>query len=86
MYFNLSYSSKSSPQLIGTYVRPHLEFAVPGWNPYRKGDIDILEKVQRRATKISRELHGLRYENRCKKTKMNNTRGKKATRKLNTNV
>ena len=57
-------------KLYTTYVRPHLEFAVAVWNPYRKNDIDILEKVQRRATKVSRELHGVSYENRLKRLKL----------------
>ena len=39
-------------QLYFSLVRPHLEFASSVWNPYRQGDISILEKVQRRASKI----------------------------------
>ncbi len=41
-------------RLYSTYIRPHLEFAAPVWNVYMKGDIDTLEKVQRRATSPSR--------------------------------
>jgi hypothetical protein len=29
------------------YVRPHLEFAVPAWFPWLKGDKEALEKVQK---------------------------------------
>ena len=57
-------------KLYTTYVRPHLEFAISVWSPYRKGDMDILEKVQRRATKVAHELRGLSYVNRCKKLKL----------------
>ena len=46
-----------------TFVRPHLEFASSVWNPRRKKDIAILEKVQHRATKTYNSRH-LNYEDR----------------------
>ena len=45
-------------------VRPHLEYASEIWNPYLMGDIQTLEKVQRRATKLVPELRDLDYTNR----------------------
>ena len=50
--------------LYTTFVRPHLEFVVAVWSPFLKGDINILEKVQRRATKLIPELRNLSYEER----------------------
>ena len=37
--------------MYASMIRPHLEYAVQVWNPKLIGDIESLEKVQRRATK-----------------------------------
>ena len=50
-----------------TIVRPHLECCIQAWRPYLKKDIDTLERIQRRATKIILELRDLSYEERLKK-------------------
>ena len=47
-----------------SFVRPHLEFASSVWNPYRLGDISVLDKVQSRASKIPTRLKVLPYEDR----------------------
>ena len=37
-----SRDAKTWTNLYTSYIRPHLEFAVPVWNPYAKGDIEKL--------------------------------------------
>ena len=48
-------------------MRPRLEFCIQVWNPYLKKDIVLLEKVQKRATKMISELRHLNYEQRLSK-------------------
>ena len=38
--------------LYKTIVRPHLEYCIQARRPYREKDIDILERLQRRATEM----------------------------------
>ena len=49
-------------QLYKTFVRCHLEFSTPAWSPWQAGDIDVLERVQRRAVSLIQGLRGTTYE------------------------
>ena len=49
-------------QLYKQFVRCHMDFAVPAWCPWSTGDIETLEKVQRRAINLIVGLRGRTYE------------------------
>jgi len=45
-------------------VRPHVEYANSIWSPYKKGDTEAIEKIQKRATKLVISLKKLPYKER----------------------
>jgi len=47
--------------LYKSYVRPLLEFSIQAWSPSLRQDINCLEQVQRRATKLVVGLKRLEY-------------------------
>ena len=49
-----------------TYIRPHIEFANSACNPHLRKDIEILEHVQRSATKVPHATRHLQYTERLK--------------------
>ena len=53
-------------KLYTVIVRPHLEYANIVWHPHWKKDIELIEKVQHRATRLVPELRSLPYAERLK--------------------
>jgi len=64
---NFKYLKTSSFILLyKNMVRSHLDYCSSVWSPYRKGDMDDIEKVQKKATKLIPELKRMNYIDRLK--------------------
>lgn len=50
--------------LYGALARPHLEYWVQLWAPQSKEDLDILDRIQQRATKMTNKLEPISYKKR----------------------
>jgi len=52
--------------LYSTLVRPHLEYCIQAWGPQHRNDVELLEWVQKRTTKMIRGLERLSCEERLR--------------------
>ena len=52
--------------LYKSLVRPHLEYCIQAWNPSLIKDMELLEKIQHRATKLVSDIAHLSYHERLK--------------------
>ena len=65
-----SVTNKTAEVILRLYlalVRPHLDYAVQFWSPYYRMDINRLESIQRRMTKMICGMRNLSYEERLKR-------------------
>ena len=68
-FISRTVTNRTSEVILRLYlvlVRPHLDYAVQFWSPYYRMDIDRLESIQRRMTKVinlSNQTHSTNHTN-----------------------
>ena len=51
-------------KILKCYIFPHTDYCVSLWNPYLQKDIDMIESIQRRFTRMITGMKSLSYEDR----------------------
>ena len=69
-YISRTVSNRTDEVILKLYlalVRPHLDYAVQFWSPFYRMDIEFLERIQRRMTKMIHNIRNISYEDRLRK-------------------
>lgn len=57
-------------KIYKSHIRSIIEYAYSVWNPYYIKDIELLERLQRKVTRIPPELSGMPYEIRLRRMRL----------------
>ena len=69
-FIRRSVTNRSPEVILKLYlslVRPHLDYAAQFWSPYYRKDVESLEAVQRRMTKMVEGMRNIPYKERLKR-------------------
>ena len=80
-FISRSVTNRSSEVILRLYlalVRPHLDYAAQFWSPYYRKDIDFLEVVQRRMTKMIQGMRNLPYRERLRRLNLHSLERRRA--------
>jgi len=67
MIYKRNFTDRTKETILPLYkslVRPHLDYCSQIWNPHYVKDIKLIERVQRRATKLVDRVKDLHYDER----------------------
>ena len=80
-YISRCVTNRSQEVILRLYlalVRPHLDYAAQFWSPYYRKDIDSLESVQRRMTKMLQGFRNIPYKERLKRLNLHSLERRRA--------
>ena len=72
-YIKRQFTTRKKETILTLYnalVRPHLEYAVQFWSPSQRKDIERLELIQARATKLIPSIRHIGYQRRLERLKL----------------